>query len=253
MNTLRLLIPRKSYNKIMGYAKACDQEISGFADVEYKQDESAFVVGQVYLLEQEVGPAETEMTEEAVSQLMLKFINEGKTQMPRLWWHSHVHMATFFSGTDDATMAMLKNDSFVIGLVVNKEKSMLAQLRVYCAGITLDDMPVAILEEEEADDPTLVQEVNSKVKKREYNWWGGDWRKHEKSKKKFKGRNILPRIREAAKTIVSDYIGVWYDQTLKSFIYELPGGQQWVDRWGTLDDEPVNSGVKYRYGRGFDD
>lgn len=241
---VKLQIPRSSYERIMAYAQACDQEISGFADLEFNQATKSFVVGEVYLLDQVVGAAETSMTEEAVSAAMLQFIKEGKTQMPRLWWHSHVSMQAFFSGTDDATMANLKNDSFIIGLVVNKRYETKTQLRIYSYGIIFDDLEIEIINTQNKVDPAIIAEINKKVTKTSYGGYGWGQNnqsyfskkyKSKKDKKKFKDKKIIPTLLDDAKELVKDCDSYWYEQSLECFIYWIKN-ETWYDRWHVLDN-----------------
>ena len=161
----QLIIPLASYQKIMAYAEIATGEITGFADVDYNTEKKALVVGEVYLLEQEAAAAHVEMNEEIVADFNLQMVKKGLTQLPRLWWHSHVDMETFFSGTDDDTILDLKNDSFMVALVVNKKRKMHALLN-FCAPIPLiiDNLPISVDFGLEEVPEELRKEVQRKVK-----------------------------------------------------------------------------------------
>lgn len=84
-DSIKLYIPLVSYQKIMGYAKGCDKEITGFADVTYDAENHQLTVGEVYLLEQESAATEVEMGEEAIAKFTVACMEKGMTQLPRLW------------------------------------------------------------------------------------------------------------------------------------------------------------------------
>lgn len=179
---LKLIIPLASYRKIMAYAQICDTEISGFADLEYNQERSALIVGNVYLLEQRAGGADVHMDEEEVSKFNIQRIKAGAEQLPQLWWHSHVNMEAFFSGTDEATLKQLQNDTFIVALVVNKRKEMKAKAYIATESVTkimgqiveekkfieVDPLQVSIELEYERIPEALKKEVEKKVKARVY-------------------------------------------------------------------------------------
>lgn len=127
----QLVIPLESYKKIISYAIAADNiEITGFADVEFNKEKNEFVVGEVYLLEQNAGGADVHIEEEDIQKFNFEMVKAGKEQMPRVWWHSHVDMQAFFSGTDEGTLKELQNDTYIIALVVNKRAEMKAKMYV---------------------------------------------------------------------------------------------------------------------------
>jgi proteasome lid subunit RPN8/RPN11 len=184
---LQLVIPLDSYRKIMAYAEACDTEISGFADVEYDKETAKLIVGKVYLLEQTAGGANVHMDEEAVAKFNVEMIKKGVKQLPRLWWHSHVNMEAFFSGTDENTTEQLRNDTFNVSLVVNKRHDMKAKVNIYYeaystkivtlfgeteemeeekkAYIDINELPIHVAMEYKEVPKTILAEVEKKVSK----------------------------------------------------------------------------------------
>lgn len=168
-----VIIPLDSYRRIMAYAEACSLEISGFADITFDQQRYAFIVGEVFLLKQEVSGGDTDINEETLSEFMLQMIQAGKTQLPRLWWHSHVNMQAFFSGIDTGTMkTSFKNDSFMVALVVNKRREMKAMLEVFKPfSFTLDDIPVKIeMGFPEGVPDQIKREVEEKVTEKKWTY-----------------------------------------------------------------------------------
>lgn len=180
---IELLLPIETYQRIMQYTDVADGEITGFADVVYDSETHKLIAGQVYLLEQEATGADCEMSEETISNFTVECIRNGATQLPRLWWHSHVNMGAFFSTTDDQAMEDLKNDSFSVSLVVNKRREMKCTLRIYePVDVRIDDIPVRIMFETQTIPDAIIQEVAEKVKQKKQVYIPPTTGKYSKSK-----------------------------------------------------------------------
>jgi len=155
---MTLYIPFASWQKIMWYTEIATQEISGFADVEYNAEAGRFEVGNVYLVKQECTATETEMDDEAIADFNYQLVKDhGMTQLPRLWWHSHVNMGAFLSGTDEDTLAKFKNDSWMISLVVNKRAESKVKIRQFAPFDAVNEkIEVEIGEHQETIIPEVV-------------------------------------------------------------------------------------------------
>lgn len=267
---LKLIIPLATYRKIMAYTTLCDLEISGFAEVEYVEARNAFVAGEVYLLNQEVSGSATHMDEETVSAFNLERIKAGATQLPRLWWHSHVDMEAFFSAIDEDTLKDLQNDSFIIALVVNKRKAMKAKTYVYnetsskVMGIQfnsieqmeIDPLSVSIEFDYERIPDSLRKEVEEKVTERVYTpqlpysiphaQHGGGGKKREHGHASIIKPLFLPKDRVAASKRIEDKgLEQEWDADKGEFIYRDPyTGEIWVDYWAAI--EGFNEESKWR-------
>ena len=256
---LKIILPLATYRKIMAYATICDLEISGFCEVEYNEARSAFIAGEPYLLRQEVTGGSTHMDEEAVSAFNLERIKAGATQLPRLWWHSHVNMEAFFSAIDEGTLKDLQNDSFIIALVVNKRKNMKAKAYVYSQTATnllgfqfeeklqteIDPLPIQIEFEYERIPESLKKEVEEKVKTKTFtpqlpsgDCYGGRGKKREHGHASIIKPLFLPKDRTAAnKRIEEKGLEKEWDHIRGEYIYkDLATGEIWVDFWATLDE-----------------
>jgi len=179
---LELFVPKKSWDKIINYAKAAkDLEISGFADCKYDKELGQIIVGEVYLLEQSVGGATVHMDEEAVSKFNMELVKKGVKQLPQIWWHSHVDMGAFFSGTDQETSEQLRNDSYSVSLVVNKRGDSHARMyintkiQVQSMGenfvhedwVDISDLTVRT-EHEDKIPQAIIDEVEKKIHQKKY-------------------------------------------------------------------------------------
>lgn len=160
-----LVIPLENYRRIMGYAKVCDSEVSGFMEVEASSEFNQITITKVYpLLPQEAGGADVEIDEDTVGDFNLELIKQGVKQLPRGFWHSHVDMQTFLSGTDVDTLDLFANNSFFLSVVVNKKESLHARLKVFAPfAYEFDDLEFVIDYGQDGLEEELKKEVEEKV------------------------------------------------------------------------------------------
>lgn len=265
MQDYTLILPLDTYRKIMAYATVCDTEITGFADVVYNKKTNQFVAGEVYLIPQEGGGTHVHIDEEEMAKFNLERIKAGATQLPQLWWHSHVDMSAFFSGIDEDELIDLQNDTFCIALVVNKRFEMKAMAYIYeetktvikSLGETIKDeekgwtkidpLNVRVQIEHAAVPEEIVKEVKAKVKKPAphipsiFKGWGK--KQDDDFSSPLQKANFLPKDPNEARERVEKLglIKYWYP-SIKQYIWKDPdSGQVWLDHWNSLDeDEPVD-------------
>ena len=157
--------------KINYYTQAADGEVSGLGTL-VKDEQGRFIVKEVFLLEQECTAADTDIKPEAISKLMVDMMRDNKDPSQlKFWWHSHVNMGVFWSGTDETACETLSRE-FAFSLVVNKRRESLCRLDLYQPfRITFDG--VKVIELPEAQDQALIDactaEVKEKVKPPTYN------------------------------------------------------------------------------------
>ena len=187
---MELIIPVKSYLKMVRYTRSVESEISGLADVNWDKEKENLVVGKVYLLKQEVNTGKTDLDEDDVHRFMVRRIRRGITQTPRLWWHSHYNFSPFFSATDEATIKKLKTNTFMVAICINQAGKM------ECKAVisepkkpekVIDPLPIRITPREPFE-PTkkIKEEVARKVSKKKYVVKLPKWKKSFKKNKKFK-------------------------------------------------------------------
>ena len=251
VTTPTVIIPEASYKKIMYYIKGCDTEISGFFDVVWDKELKSFMVGEVYLLDQTVTGTETEMDEDAIARFNHTLIKSGVKQLPRGWWHSHVNMGAFWSGTDDKAMDDLKNDTFTISIVGNKRSEFKVKLNCYYPfEFAIDDLKLEILEPEETIPASIVKEIAKKVKVKakelptpspygetksypNHNPWGYDRTKYNNHAKNA----TLPKDKMEALTKI-EQLGLIRKKQNNGYVYEdLATGTIWKDVWESVTEE----------------
>jgi len=107
---------------------------------------TALLVSDIYLLEQEVSGADTELEDKAVANLMIHLATEGvDTSRLKCWIHSHSTMKTFWSGTDEECCSQLINDSYSVSIVTNLRGDILTRIDIYNPfRVTLNAIPTRI-------------------------------------------------------------------------------------------------------------
>lgn len=121
MAKVNLTIDWDVYNKIMYWVRKAPGEISGLGKV-LVQEDGTFRVISACLVEQENGSASTELDGAAVAKVMY----EMREQPGHLnfWWHSHVNMSVFWSGTDIDTIREVGSNGWLLATVFNKKNEM---------------------------------------------------------------------------------------------------------------------------------
>lgn len=113
-------IPEEVHRKIMYWIDKCPQEISGLGFVEIINGVPH--VTDAILIEQEVSASATDLKEDAVNKAMFEFRNRPGEL--KFWWHSHVYMSAFWSGTDKETIESLGRHGWFISTVFNKRREL---------------------------------------------------------------------------------------------------------------------------------
>lgn len=122
MNKPKLYIPRTVYQQIMHWVNQEDLEVSGMGKVHYVADGNYFYVSKVYLLEQEVGSAHTDIDAVALGKLEYQTMKQDGDL--NFWWHSHVKMGVFWSGTDTNTIKTMGGNGYCVATVFNQLNAM---------------------------------------------------------------------------------------------------------------------------------
>lgn len=110
----------KANDKIRFWVDKADKEVSGFGMVEYDDAKKEFTVTDAYLIEQTVGAAHTDISPEGMAKLM--YATRLEKGHLGFWWHSHVKMDVFWSGTDMDTILKLGSNGWIVASVFNKKE-----------------------------------------------------------------------------------------------------------------------------------
>ena len=118
----KLNIPKDVYDKVMYFVHKADFEVSGFGKIVYDEQTREFTVKSVHLLEQEGTATTTDIDPISLMKLQKELANEEGEL--RWWWHSHVNMNVFWSGTDTATIKDIGRHGWLVATVFNKKEEM---------------------------------------------------------------------------------------------------------------------------------
>ena len=126
---LSVIIDEDVYEKIMHWCnKASPKEVSGLGNVIYDKELKALRVTDAWLLEQENTSSTTDIDENSIGKLeykhhLMKKKGEIEGEL-KFWWHSHVNMGVFWSGTDMDTIEQLGSGGWFLSTVFNLKEEM---------------------------------------------------------------------------------------------------------------------------------
>lgn len=206
------------YQKIMHWVNMSNFEVSGFGKVESIDGE--LVVTSVVLLKQENTSGSTDIKGEHIAKAMYELRDEPGSM--NFWWHSHVDMSVFWSGTDDKAIESIGKNGWVLASVFNKRseiRTIYYQVgNEFIPSITVDDIPTTIgysLSKEQEE--VLTKEYNDKVTNKKVfstttlpSWLYNpkDWSKDDKDTEKKDG-DTEPSLEE----YVAGYEFLGYENT----------------------------------------
>lgn len=115
---MKITIPSKIYDQIQFFVDKSTIECSGLGKVLTTPD--GYTVTEITLLEQENTSTHTEINAAAVCKAMYTLRNSPGGVY--FWWHSHVNMDVFWSGTDKATIEEIGANGLCVAAVFNKKR-----------------------------------------------------------------------------------------------------------------------------------
>ncbi len=168
------------YKKIMYWIEKSDFEISGLGKIMVDKESNTIRVIDACLIKQENSAASTDLDAAAVGKAM--FLLKDAPGDLRFWWHSHVNMGVFWSGTDQATIKQISTHGWFVSTVFNKKREMKSAFsQSGPIRLIIEDVPTKI---EQIIDPNLVaqwdKEYNDNVTIKNYqtiigNFDGGEY------------------------------------------------------------------------------
>jgi len=120
--SLKVLISPLALTKINYWVQVSTVEISGLGKCKYDANKHAYVVSDAWLLEQENGPTTTDIEATAAAKLLYE-TRETEGDL-NFWWHSHVNMGVYWSGTDTDTIKEFGDNGYCLATVFNKKNEM---------------------------------------------------------------------------------------------------------------------------------
>lgn len=163
---MKVLLSPLANTKLKYYIENINYEISGLGLVEKLENErGTLYVPDIFLFKQHVSAAQTTIDSDDIS----KFIEEKWSNDPdfplekvKLWWHSHVNMSVFWSGTDTACQDRLDNDqaeeNWFLSIVGNKQGHRLAKVDIYQPHrMWVDNIQI------EVGEPGLLSQIKAEI------------------------------------------------------------------------------------------
>lgn len=117
----KVIIDDLVYQKIMYFVDKSDIEVSGLGKIVF-DDKGNIRVVDAMLLPQKNTATTTDIQPEDVGKAM--FLMKDTEGELKFWWHSHVNMGVFWSGTDHDTIVKLASGGWFVSTVFNKKRQM---------------------------------------------------------------------------------------------------------------------------------
>lgn len=117
----KVIIDNEVYRRIMHWINKSDHEVSGLGMVSLQPDGILRVIHAMLLPQVNTGTS-TDIEPEDAAKMLFKC-----KDLPgdlRFWWHSHVNMEVFWSGTDMDTIRKIGAGGWFLSTVFNKKREM---------------------------------------------------------------------------------------------------------------------------------
>lgn len=161
-----------AYKRMCLYVELAPKEV-GWLGTVIKRPNGDFLIEEVFLVEQEVTPTETELSVQGTEKLILELLEDGdpgleKSNKLHFWGHSHVRMGTSPSGTDESTMQRFAREGheYYLRGIFNKLGRGCFDVYYYNLGYRLLDVPWAVMDP--ATGKVLLDRGTANRK-----WWQG--------------------------------------------------------------------------------
>lgn len=190
---MEIQISREVYAKVMHWVNKSNDEVSGFGKVIYHAETGVLQVTEAYLLKQRNGAAHTDIDGQSLAKLM--YTSKDEPGELKWWWHSHVNMQVFWSGTDTATIKELASQGWIAATVFNKREehrsaiSYVAETPFGKSVEIQDNIDTFIMDDFDENVEEWDKEYDANVEKTTYTGYHGggyshvrseaDWRRNE--------------------------------------------------------------------------
>lgn len=188
------------YAKVMHWInKAGSDEVSGLGSVIVDAESNTIRVVDAILLTQENAGSSTDIDPAAVGSAMYRHHRDNKPGELKWWWHSHVNMGVFWSGTDMETIKLISDGGWFCATVLNQKHEMRSAYRqVEPVTLFVDNVETSL----EVSVPQEVRDewdkdYDDKVEKKTFSWdkgngskEQGDWSNNKGEQQNKYGFNI---------------------------------------------------------------
>ena len=156
----KLIIQQEAYQKLRAYIDNCPSEISGLGKIEIVPN--GFLVTDIMILKQTVTNMTTKLDDNALGKWCYELTKAGDDVAKWcLWWHSHVDMGAYFSGTDVETIEESTDMPHLISLVGNLAGEWEARLDIFKPHHATNNLKVMV---ENLIDKKITESCMSQIK-----------------------------------------------------------------------------------------
>jgi proteasome lid subunit RPN8/RPN11 len=162
---LAVKIQHDVYAALRCYVEAVPGELTLLGTVQSDIQRNEIRVDQLLLPSQRSSSAQTEVSEQALAELLVEAVQQGiDTARLKVWLHSHGQMEAFFSTTDQSSMdTAFPQADWILSIVTNRAGQVKARLSLYRPfRLDVDDLPVTVGLPAELEE-TIRAEVAAKV------------------------------------------------------------------------------------------
>jgi proteasome lid subunit RPN8/RPN11 len=156
-------IKPKAKQKLDLYLALCKYEISGIGEV--AQIGTNFLIEDLFLFKQEVHSTGTKISQDDIAKFITESVRRGGDPSKlKLWFHSHVNLDAYWSGTDDATIETFGSD-YLISIVGNKKGEYRTRIDIYKPiRLAADNLNLKIHTKDCQDE--LVKEIEDEIEEK---------------------------------------------------------------------------------------
>jgi hypothetical protein len=134
-----ILLEEEVHKKVMYWVNKSEYEVSGLGMIQV-QPEGVLKVVSVMLLPQKNGSAHTDIEAEDVNRAL--YALRATPGLLQWWWHSHVNMNVFWSGTDMDTIKKIGEGGWVAASVFNKKNEVRSAVYIKEAALPWQTQPL---------------------------------------------------------------------------------------------------------------
>lgn len=247
----KINMSKEVYETIMYFVDKSPIECSGLGRCSFK--DGIWTVHEVYVPKQENTATSTDLDATEVAKLECAVMkDEGNLNF---WWHSHVNMAAFWSGTDTDTIEELGRAGYCLATVFNKKGE--CKSAYYQGGddfipnIFINDIPLEITGGKVVR-PDLDKIYEEKCTKKVYATQGkhlaNNWNKRGK---KTIGKQTKTTILGGETRTGKGDLEMLCDKTVSRVLYQYEQTDQiqpWGDFWGTKTTIVYSDDTKFLLG-----
>ena len=144
----RVIVMPQAYSKMWHLVEMAKHEVGWLGTCDRVRND--FVIGDIFLLHQQVDEVETLITQDGLALLAREILDqENGTELwnrVRFWGHSHVHLAPNPSYQDDSQMQIFRESEhpFFVRAIMNKFGTMKFTIYLYREGFMVRDVPWSV-------------------------------------------------------------------------------------------------------------